>query len=251
MRRGSGSRGRGALGVAWKVHRLRPSLAVIPAVGLLCLLVAVAGLILAAQGAWQAVVDGRSLTIGQKELLAAFVPVLVVVGSFFSAALYRAVDGVLRREPLPLGAVFLATARRLPVYALWGVLAQAVSVLEGLLAASWVLELLLMAFDFSWWAVTYFILPVMVSEGLGLAERTRAMLIFPLVTLALVAVPGALALIYGAESDGTSALLLYLGLACLWGVLVSALVTTVAGVFRMVVYHRALRQEGVALAAAT
>ncbi|MFC1411753.1 DUF6159 family protein [Streptacidiphilus sp. N1-12] len=250
------ARRKGAIRVAWKVYRLRPSLAVVPAVGLLCLLAAVGVLLLAAQGICRTVADGHGLSVRQLWPAAAFYPLFTTVSVCFRAALLKAVDGVLRREPLPLRAVFAATARRLPVYALWGLVAPAVDLLEGLLGAQGVGLVLEALLDFSWWTISYFMLPVLVVEGLGpvaagrrsirlslpaLGERVAGAFLLQLLTLVLVVLPGIVALIYGAESGSTAVLLLSLGLAVGWGVLVTVLLTTVNGAFRMVLYHRALR----------
>ncbi|MFG2178748.1 DUF6159 family protein [Streptomyces abikoensis] len=146
-----------------------------------------------------------------------------------------------------------AMLRRMPVLACWSVLGNSIGVLlriaESTVGVSWLFDMA----GLSWSLLTYFALPVLVAEGAGLLTTLRRSLALGrrelgaqlagftrvLLTTVLVAFVGVAALILAVETDDVAIMLAAAGGVIVLWLLVGIASSTLSGIYRMTLYHRA------------
>lgn len=243
------------IGTTLRVLRLRRSLLLFPAISGLVISAVCSVPFYALRSEFY---NGKSLTPGELTALAPVLLLIACLQTILSAPLLHAVDQLLRKRRPTVAESYLAVARRLPPFLAWALLNVVVSSGMWVLSATFALRLLLDAAGISWWRSSYFTLPAMIAEERGAIaslRRSRELgrrhmgnivsLDWKLSALAglLVLVPGITAVVLAAETDDHALVVTTAVLVALWCVVWSVLSATATGIYRMVVWHRAVRAE--------
>jgi hypothetical protein len=186
-------------------------------------------------------------------LAAAFVTI------FFNAALVHAANERLDGGDPTIGSAISGAARRIGGIFVWSLVSATVSmILRSIQERSGLLGRIVAGIaGIAWALVTFLVLPVLVIEGIGVGEAIRrsgrlfkqtwgenvaAQVGFGLLGF-LLALP-AMLLAAGAFAIGQQIGLIVLGLAVLWMLTVSLVLTALNGIFQTALYRYAVGAEG-------
>jgi hypothetical protein len=182
---------------------------------------------------------------------------LSCVSTYFSAALLHSVHALLSGGRPAVSASLRAVLRQLPTLVGWSLLGSSLGVLlripESTAGLSWIFELA----GLSWTLLTFFVLPVIVVERSGLLTSLRRSLalgrrelgswisggIRLFVTTLLVLAAGVIVMIYAIESDSVAVMLASAAAVLLLWLLTGIVVSAATGIYRMALYHRAVRAQ--------
>ncbi|MFC8718669.1 DUF6159 family protein [Kitasatospora sp. NPDC057198] len=242
----------GIIRTAARVLRRRPALLCFPALGLLTVAAvpALAWFPLL-QGVWHRLEDGGAPGPAQWGAVALVLWGASALGGLCTAALLHSVHELLEGRRPPLRASLSAIGRRLPTLLAWSLFSLLVgSVLrtgESLAGLATLFDLL----GFSWSLLTFFVLPVIVVEGVGLLAGLRRSLalgrhalgrwvvgglrLFLVTTM--VALGALAALMLAVESDSASVLLASLAAAAAVLLPVAVARSAASGIYRVSLYR--------------
>lgn len=173
---------------------------------------------------------------------------LTAVSTYVNAALLIAVGQTMRGEQPSVGRALRSAARLLPSILAWSVVSSTVGLLIRALDRR--VPIVSAVLGVSWSALTFFVLPVMVFEGLGPVRGTRRAIQVlrsawrEEVTgtlrlggiLLLLAIPMAPVLFFGYGSENGPAMLLAVAVCALWFGLYGLVLSCLTGVYRAAVY---------------
>ncbi|MFF4222758.1 DUF6159 family protein [Streptomyces abikoensis] len=245
---------RGIVRTAFGVLKRRPALLCFPAMNVAALAAVVtAAWLLPLSGVRDRALNDEAPTTPQTAVVFALLALLSCVGTYFTAALLHSVHALLQDGRPPIRTSLGAMLRRMPVLACWSVLGNTIGVLlriaESTVGVSWLFDMA----GLSWSLLTYFALPVLVAEGTGLLTTLRRSLALGrrelgaqlagftrvLLTTILVAFAGVAALILAVETDDVAIMLAVAGGVIVLWLLVGIASSTLSGIYRMTLYHRA------------
>jgi hypothetical protein len=244
---------------AARALRRRPALLWFPVLSATVLgLTVLAGWMMPLHGIWERARHGQAPTDSQYTMLLLLAAVLSCVSTYFSAALLYSVHALLGGDRPAITVSLGAALRRLPTLVGWSLLGSSLGlllqVLESTAGLSWIFELA----GLSWTLLTFFVLPVIVAERGGLLPSLRRSLALGrrelgdwiaggvrlLVTTLLVLAAGVVVMIYAIESDSVTVMLASAGAVLLLWFLAGIVVSAASGIYRMALYHRAVREQG-------
>ncbi|MFI0912297.1 DUF6159 family protein [Streptomyces abikoensis] len=245
---------RGIVRTAFGVLKRRPALLCFPAMNIAALAAVVtAAWLLPLSGVRDRALNDEAPTTSQTVMVFDLLALLSCVGTYFTAALLHSVHALLEDDRPTIRASLGAMLRRMPVLACWSVLGNSIGVLlraaESTVGVSWLFDMA----GLSWSLLTYFALPVLVAEGAGLLTTLRRSLALGrrelgaqlagftrvLLTTVLVAFAGVAALILAVETDDVAVMLAVAGGVVVLWLLVGIASSTLSGIYRMTLYHRA------------
>jgi len=243
---------------AVRALRRRPALLCFPALSTVALgLVALAAWVMPLHRVWERASHDQAPTNVQCAMLLLLVVLLSCVSTYFSAALLHSVHALLSGDRPAVSASLSAVLRQLPTLVGWSLLGSTLGVLlrifESTAGLSWIFELA----GLSWTLLTFFVLPVIVVEQSGLLTSLRRSLalgrrelgswisggIRLFVTTLLVLAAGVIVMIYAIESDSVAVMLASAGAVLLLWLLSGIVVSAATGIYRMALYHRAVRAQ--------
>jgi hypothetical protein len=220
-------------------------------------LVALAAWVTPLHGVWERARHHQAPTTVQYTMLLLLMVLLSCVSTYFSAALLHSVHALLSGGRPAVSASLRAVLRQLPTLVGWSLLGSSLGVLlripESTAGLSWIFELA----GLSWTLLTFFVLPVIVVERSGLLTSLRRSLalgrrelgswisggIRLFVTTLLVLAAGVIVMIYAIESDSVAVMLASAAAVLLLWLLTGIVVSAATGIYRMALYHRAVRAQ--------
>ena len=245
---------------AVRALRRRPALLLFPALSAVALgLVVLGAWVVPLHGVWERASRDQAPTSAQYAMLVLLVALLSCVSTYFSAALLHSVHGLLKGDRPAITASLVAALRRLPTLVGWSLLGSTLGLLlralESTAGMSWIFELA----GLSWTLLTFFVLPVIVAEHGGLLPSLRRSLALGrrelgswiaggvrlFITTALVLTAGVVVMIFAIETDSVSVMLASAGAVLLLWFLAGIVVSAASGIYRMALYHRAVREQRV------
>ncbi|MFC1441927.1 DUF6159 family protein [Streptacidiphilus sp. N1-10] len=211
--------------------------------------------VLPLRSVWERARHDQAPTAGQYAMLLLVVVLASCVSTYFSAALLHSVHALLSGERPAVRASLGAVLRLLPTLVGWSLLGSSLGlllrILESTAGLSWIFEMA----GLSWTLLTFFVLPVIVVERSGLLTSLRRSLalgrrelgswisggIRLFITTLLVLAAGVVVMIYAVESDSVAVMLASAGAVLLLWLLTGIVVSAATGIYRMALYHRAVR----------
>jgi hypothetical protein len=206
------------------------------------------------RGVWQRARDGHAPTSAQGAGLVLLLALLTCVNTYYNAALLHSVHSLESGARPTVGASLRAALRLLPVLVGWSLLNLTVGRVLRTANSVPVLSALLRMTGLVWSLVSYFMLPVLVVERVGLWESLRrSRSLGPrqagnwlaggnrlLIVLGLAVILGVACLILAVESEDRTLLLAVAGWVLALWLLFGLMSATVTGIYRMTLYRQAV-----------